>query len=92
MKHPKTYAKFLVAALAAALTAAYPLLNDGNMSTQEMVMVALAAVGALGVYFVPNKPTGNPRRRQASRPHRSVPAGTAWPDATEPDETGRRPR
>lgn len=51
------YAKFIVAAIGAALTAAIPLLADGNMSVQEGMMVAAAAVAALGVYLVPNRPS-----------------------------------
>jgi hypothetical protein len=55
--HPMgRYAKFIVAAIAAAATAAIPLYSDGNLSGQEIAMVAAAAAGAVLVLLIPNKP------------------------------------
>lgn len=50
------YAKAVVAALIAALTIAYAALDgeNGSISDQEWVNIALAAVTAVGVYAVPN--------------------------------------
>lgn len=51
------YAKSLIAALIAALTALGTGLTDGSMSPAEWVAVALAFVVALGaVYSIPNAP------------------------------------
>lgn len=50
------YAKFAIAALAAGLTAVAAAITDGSISPQEWVAIVLAAVGALGVYLVPNSP------------------------------------
>jgi membrane protein implicated in regulation of membrane protease activity len=71
------YAKFFVAllgAVGAGLAAAIPLLSDGTMSTQEVLMVVLAAVTAIGVYAVPNKRGPDEtvrylRERQTQRSH-----------------------
>ena len=53
----KTYAKAVVAALYAAITAAIPLASDGRLSLQEALMVVGAGLGALAVvYAVPNAP------------------------------------
>lgn len=53
------YNKFIVAivvaVLIAALTAAASALDDNVITTQEWVTIALAALGALAVYLVPNK-------------------------------------
>lgn len=52
-----TYAKALLAALIAALTALGTALTDGGVSPSEWVAVALAFFVALGaVYSVPNAP------------------------------------
>lgn len=51
------YAKFIVAALAAALTVALPAMVDGHITGAEWAAIAGAALGALGVYAVPNSPT-----------------------------------
>jgi len=52
------YAKFIVAVivacLIAGLTALVSALQDNAISPQEWATIALAFVGALGVYFVPN--------------------------------------
>jgi hypothetical protein len=48
------YAKFVVAALGAAATAAIPLAADGRITGQEGLMVAAAALGAVAVLLVPN--------------------------------------
>jgi hypothetical protein len=49
------YRKFLVA-LAAALGVAGAAVSDGQISPEEGVAIALAFLGALGVYQVPNEP------------------------------------
>lgn len=55
-----TYAKAIIAALIAALTALGTGLTDGGMSASEWVAVALAFVVSLGaVYSVPNAPAGD---------------------------------
>ena len=51
------YAKFLVAIVAAALIALQVALADGGVSTSEWVTILLAAIGAVGVYAVPNRPS-----------------------------------
>jgi hypothetical protein len=51
------YAKFLVAAAIAGLTALASALTDDHVTNGEWVVIGLAALGALGVYFVPNKPS-----------------------------------
>lgn len=50
------YAKTIVAALTAALVALGAALTDDTVTTAEWVTIGLAAVGALGVFLVPNKP------------------------------------
>jgi hypothetical protein len=49
------YAKAIVAAATAALVAVGAALTDDTVTTGEWVTIALAALGALGVYAVPNK-------------------------------------
>lgn len=49
------YAKFIVAALASAAAAAVPLVTDGVITAAEWVMIGAAALGALGVWAIPNK-------------------------------------
>lgn len=51
---PRTVRKFLVA-LAAALAVFGAALADGQVTGEEWVQVALAALGAAGVYAVPNQ-------------------------------------
>jgi len=52
------YSKFIVAiivaCLIAGLTALVSALQDNVITPQEWATIALAFVGALGVYFVPN--------------------------------------
>ncbi len=50
------YRKFLIAALAAGLVAAQAALSDGVFTAEEWWQVGLAALAALGVVLVPNKP------------------------------------
>ncbi len=53
------YAKAVVAVLTAALVALSQLLTDGgtagDLSLGDWLTVALAVLGALGVYFTPNE-------------------------------------
>lgn len=49
-------AKFIVAALTAALTALTVAITDGMIDRSEWLVIALAALGALGVYWTPNTP------------------------------------
>ena len=54
------YAKAVVAAAIAGLTALTTGLDDNVVTTAEWLVVAVAALGALGVtYAVPNKPAGS---------------------------------
>lgn len=54
-----THTKVLVAIVAAGLSAvAVALTGDGAFSTVEYINVAIAIVGAVGVYYVPNAPNG----------------------------------
>lgn len=48
------YAKTIVAALTAGLIAAQTALADGGITTSDWVTIALAALGAIAVYAVPN--------------------------------------
>lgn len=49
------YLKTVVAVLTAGLLALQLALTDGGMTTEEWVAVAIAVVGALGVYAIPNR-------------------------------------
>jgi hypothetical protein len=49
-----TYAKTIVAVLTAALIAAQTALVKGHITTSDWITIALAALGALGVWAVPN--------------------------------------
>lgn len=49
------YAKFLTA-IAAALGVAVSVTADGTLSLNDWFAIAAAAVGALGVYQIPNTP------------------------------------
>lgn len=53
------YAKFVVAAMTAAGIALSVALTDDRVTAGEWVTIALAAVGALGVFAVPNKTVTN---------------------------------
>ncbi len=50
------YAKFIVAALLAGGVAVQTAITDNTITTAEWVTIGLAAVGALAVWAVPNKP------------------------------------
>ena len=50
------YAKTIIAVLVAGLTALQVAITDSTVSGQEWVVIALAAVGAVGVYAWPNTP------------------------------------
>lgn len=47
-------AKTIVAAIAAGVGAVVAATTDGVVTTNEMILVALAVLTALGVYVVPN--------------------------------------
>lgn len=49
-------AKFIVAALATVAVALQSAITDGAITRAEWVAVGVAALGAVGVYLVPNKP------------------------------------
>lgn len=48
------YWKFLIAALTTGLVALQTALTDGTVTTAEWVTIAIAALGALGVWAIPN--------------------------------------
>lgn len=50
------YAKFIVAAAMAGLVALQTAITDDQITTSETVTIVLAALSALGVLLVPNKP------------------------------------
>ncbi|WP_431881584.1 hypothetical protein [Micromonospora chalcea] len=50
------YAKTIVAAVVAGATALAVAMGDDTLTTTEGIAVALAILGALGVYVVPNAP------------------------------------
>lgn len=52
------YAKFILAAVGAGLFALYAALTDGAITAQEGVGIVIAAGTAVGVWAVPNKPSG----------------------------------
>lgn len=47
-------AKTIVAAVAAGVAAVVAATTDGTVTTNEMILVGLAVLTALGVYTVPN--------------------------------------
>jgi hypothetical protein len=54
-----TYAKAVAAIIATALSAAVvALTGDNHFSNVEIVNIAIAIVGAVGVFYVPNAPNG----------------------------------
>jgi hypothetical protein len=60
--HPQEFAKALVGAAVAALSALIPLMDDGQVSTQDSLAVILAALAGGGAVFgIPNKPPAAPR-------------------------------
>lgn len=52
------YAKTLAAVVAAGLAGLFAVLSDDVVTPREWVFVAIQAVGALGVYAIPNRPPG----------------------------------
>jgi len=50
------YAKSIVAAAVAGLTVLAAALTDDTITTAEWVQIAVAVLGAIGVYAVPNRP------------------------------------
>ncbi len=54
------YAKAIVATVIAALIALQAALTDGGVDSSEWVKIALAAMGVLTVYLVPNTPSDKP--------------------------------
>ncbi len=50
------YTKTAVAVLIAALTVLASAITDERITNAEWINVALAALGAVGVYVLPNKP------------------------------------
>lgn len=59
MKNPATYAKAIVSAAIAGLTALGTALTDGDVTGQEWTGIAVATLAALGiVYAVPNADSG----------------------------------
>lgn len=50
----KLYSKF-IAATSAALAVAASVTADGVLSLSDVIAIVSAAVGALAVYYVPNK-------------------------------------
>jgi flavoprotein len=57
------YAKFIVSAVMAGGTALTVALGDNVITTTEGIAVALAILGALGVYVVPNAREDGPAAR-----------------------------
>jgi len=50
------YLKSIIATAVAALTALQAAISDERVTNNEWIIVALAALGAAGVYLVPNSP------------------------------------
>lgn len=50
------YLKAVVAVATAGLIALKPLLASGHLTGSDWVTVALAVLGAIGVYAIPNRP------------------------------------
>ena len=48
------YAKTVVAAITAGLIAAQTALVDGHITSSDWITIALAALGAIAVYVIPN--------------------------------------
>lgn len=51
------YAKFWVMVVITVAVAVQSAITDGVLTNTEIVNIVLVALGALGVYVVPNKPT-----------------------------------
>jgi hypothetical protein len=69
------YTKAIVSILAAALVVLGAALTDNDVSTLELTNIGIAVVTAIGVYLVPNLPTG--ARRYAKGVVAFVGAGLA---------------
>ncbi len=52
------YAKFIVMAITATVAAVVPALADNVLDATELVNAGIVALGAIGVYIVPNLSTG----------------------------------
>ncbi len=52
------YSKSILAIVAAGIAVVVAALSDGTVTPSEMVNVAIAMVTAVGVYLVPNLPSG----------------------------------
>jgi len=50
------YLKSIIATAVAALTALQAAISDERVTNNEWIIIALAALGAAGVYLVPNSP------------------------------------
>jgi hypothetical protein len=67
------YAKTVVAVAIAALTVLASAITDDVVTKAEQINILLAALGALGVYAIPNKPpVGEPHRPDLSEQGYSV--------------------
>jgi len=55
-------AKFVVAFLTAGMIAIGAALTDDTITKAEWITIGLAALGAIGVYFVPNSKPAETRR------------------------------
>jgi hypothetical protein len=60
MQTVPAYAKFIAAAAAAGLVAAQLAITDDTITKTEWITIALAVLGALGVYAIPNKTEPKP--------------------------------
>jgi hypothetical protein len=49
----RAYGKVIMAVIGAAVTALYGFLDDGHLSTDEWIKIAIATVLAINVYVVP---------------------------------------
>lgn len=57
-RSPKTYAKALVAAAVAAVTAAIPYSSDGINLQEALIILGAALVAGQATYWTPNKDDG----------------------------------
>lgn len=53
-----SYAKFLLAVVATVASAIAAAVTDGHITSVEVVNIAIAGLGAIGVVIVPNLPDG----------------------------------
>lgn len=56
----RNYSKFIAASVATGLISLQLAITDGEVSVSEWITIALAVLGALGVYAVENKPNPKP--------------------------------